>query len=86
MLKIDRSFVEPLGERTSRRSSAVVTAIIALANSLGLDVLAEGIETEAQHDALRAMGCNYGQGYLYGRPQPASHWLAPDSHGLEPSN
>jgi len=76
MLKIDRSFIEPLGEGTSRRSSAVVTAILALASSLGLDVLAEGIETEAQHDALRAMGCTFGQGYLYGKPQPASHWLA----------
>jgi diguanylate cyclase (GGDEF)-like protein len=78
MLKIDRSFIEPLGKGKSPRSSAVVTAILALANSLGLDVLAEGIETETQENALRAMGCNYGQGYLYGKPQPASHWLSQD--------
>ena len=67
-----------LGDRTSPRSSAVVKAILALASSLGLEVLAEGIETEAQHHALRAMGCNFGQGYLYGRPQPVSHWLSLD--------
>lgn len=75
MLKIDRSFIEPLGGRNTRRSSAVIGAVLALANSLEIDVLAEGIETEAQHEALLAMGCTYGQGYLYGRPQPAAHWL-----------
>ena len=76
MLKIDRSFIEPLDGSKSRRSSAVIGAVLALANSLDIEVLAEGIETEAQHKALQAMGCAYGQGYLYGRPQPASHWLA----------
>lgn len=74
MLKIDRSFVEPLGPDVSTRSSAVVRAILALAQSLGLEVVAEGIETDAQHQALLAMGCVYGQGYLFGRPQPAAHW------------
>ncbi len=75
MLKIDRSFIEPLGGRNMRRSSAVIGAVLALASSLDIEVLAEGIETEAQHEALLAMGCTYGQGFLYGRPQPSRHWL-----------
>ncbi|HVR82235.1 MAG TPA: GGDEF domain-containing protein [Luteimonas sp.] len=77
MLKIDRSFVEPLGGDMATRSSAVVGAILALAHSLGLEVVAEGIETDAQHQALLAMGCVYGQGYLFGRPQPAAYWSQP---------
>ncbi|WP_330969256.1 putative bifunctional diguanylate cyclase/phosphodiesterase [Lysobacter sp. A3-1-A15] len=74
MIKIDRSFVEPLGRGLSQRSSAIVAAILALAKSLGLDVVAEGIETEAQRQALQKMGCVHGQGFLFGRPEPASHW------------
>jgi diguanylate cyclase (GGDEF)-like protein len=75
MLKIDRTFVEDLGNGDASRSCAVVGAILALAQSLGLEVAAEGIETEGQHQALRRMGCLHGQGYLFGRPQPAAHWL-----------
>ena len=75
MLKIDRSFVEPLDGSNTRRSAAVIGAVLALASSLDIEVLAEGIETELQHVALQAMGCVFGQGYLYGRPQPAAHWL-----------
>ncbi len=75
MLKIDRSFIEPLDGSNTRRSTAVIGAVLALASSLEIEVLAEGIETEIQHEALRAMGCAYGQGYLYGRPQPVSHWM-----------
>ena len=74
MIKIDRSFVEPLGNGLSPRSSAIVAAILALAQSLGLDVVAEGIETDAQRQALQQMGCVHGQGFLFGRPEPASHW------------
>jgi diguanylate cyclase (GGDEF)-like protein len=74
MLKIDRSFVEPLGGDLGSRSPAVVRAILALAHSLGLEVVAEGIETDAQRQALLTMGCVYGQGYLFGRPQPAARW------------
>ena len=74
MIKIDRSFVDPLGRDSSQRSSAIVGAILALSHSLGLEVVAEGVETEAQQQALLAMGCVYAQGYLYGRPQPAECW------------
>jgi EAL domain-containing protein (putative c-di-GMP-specific phosphodiesterase class I) len=51
---------------------------MALAKSQGLDVIAEGVETETQRDALLLLGCTLGQGYLYSRPQPldlmASNW------------
>ncbi|MHB8911941.1 MAG: bifunctional diguanylate cyclase/phosphodiesterase [Lysobacter sp.] len=74
MIKIDRSFVDPLGRDTSQRSSAIVGAVLALSQSLGLEVVAEGVETETQQQALLAMGCVYAQGYLFGRPQPAGCW------------
>jgi predicted signal transduction protein with EAL and GGDEF domain/DNA-binding response OmpR family regulator len=65
-LKIDRSFVRDLG--STEQSSAVVTAIIALARSLGLRVIAEGVETERQREVLHRLGCSTMQGYLFSRP------------------
>ena len=53
-----------------------MAAILALARALGMDVVAEGIETEEQRNALVALGCEYGQGFLLGRPAPMAHWLA----------
>jgi diguanylate cyclase (GGDEF)-like protein len=79
MIKIDRSFVDPLGGVHALRSAAIVGAILALAQSLGVEVIAEGVETEEQRQALVAMGCVYAQGYLFGRPQEASSWQAPAS-------
>jgi diguanylate cyclase (GGDEF)-like protein len=67
VLKIDGSFVNPL-TRERPESSTVLTSIIGLGRSLGLDVVAEGIEREEQLAALLAIGCRYGQGYLMGRP------------------
>jgi len=75
MIKIDRSFVAPFAAGVAPRSSAVIEAILALGHSLGAEIVAEGIETEYQREALKAMGCVYGQGYLFARPQPAVHWL-----------
>lgn len=74
-LKIDRSFVAEMRPYDDGSSSAVVRAILAMAGSLGMQVIAEGIETEAQQQALEALGCEFGQGFLFGRPQPAEHWL-----------
>jgi diguanylate cyclase (GGDEF)-like protein len=70
IVKIDRSFVARLGEAGSGNSEAVVGSILALASALGVEAVAEGIETEAQRDRLLAMGCRFGQGYLLGRPAP----------------
>jgi len=75
MIKIDRSFIMPLGSENADRSGAIVSAILALSERLGVEVLGEGVETEVQREALIAMGCEYGQGFLFARPQPASHWL-----------
>jgi diguanylate cyclase len=66
-VKIDRSFVADLpGERRAR---GIVTAIIAMAHQLGLEVIAEGVETEEQLAFLKAEGCDCAQGFLLGRPE-----------------
>ena len=67
-LKIDRSFVRDLG--MTPQSSAVVTAIIALARSLGLRVVAEGVENLRQMEVLHRLGCGVMQGFLFSKPQP----------------
>ncbi len=67
-LKIDRSFVRDLG--MTRQSLAVVTAIIALARSLDLRVIAEGVENLRQMEVLHRLGCEVMQGFLFSRPQP----------------
>lgn len=69
-LKIDQSFVAGLVGETRPESVAVVRAIQALAGTLGIHTIGEGIETEAQRSALRELGCVHGQGYLFGRPAP----------------
>ncbi|MGH8076618.1 MAG: EAL domain-containing protein, partial [Lysobacter sp.] len=76
ILKIDRSFVIELGSEGKDNSAPIVAAILALAGALSMDVVAEGIETEEQRSALISLGCEYGQGYLLGRPAPVAHWLA----------
>ena len=68
-LKIDRSFVTMMDENPANRE--VIRTVIALANNLGLSVIAEGIETEHHRDELRSLGCGYGQGYLFARPMDA---------------
>jgi diguanylate cyclase (GGDEF)-like protein len=70
VLKIDRSFVTDLTDGGS--SSSLVSSIIELARTLGLDVIAEGVETEEQRAALRNLQCAQAQGYLFARPQPAA--------------
>ena len=67
-LKIDRSFVHQLVENASDK--ALTEAIIVMAHKLGIKVIAEGVETEAQRDLLTGFGCDYLQGYLYSPPVP----------------
>ena len=73
-LKIDRSFVTDIGRHTD--DAAIAISTIALAHSLGINVIAEGVETEAQHDLLRAHHCNEFQGFLFSRPLAAADALA----------
>ena len=68
-IKIDRSFVAGLGIESE--DSTIVEAVVRLGQSLGLIVVAEGIESPLQLSRLRELGCDRGQGYLFGRPRPA---------------
>ena len=69
-LKIDRAFVQEL--LTEGYADLLVNTILLLAKSIGLEVVAEGIETQQEADRLIEMGCSVGQGYLFGRPSPAN--------------
>ena len=69
-IKIDRSFVSGLG--LNGDDSAIVDAVVRLGSALNLTVVAEGVETKEQARALQALGCDRGQGYLFGRPVAAS--------------
>lgn len=69
-LKLDRSFVSGLPE--NKGDGAIARAVVALGSSLQLRVLAEGVETAAQADFLLGIGCQFGQGYWFGRPVPAA--------------
>lgn len=73
-LKIDRSFITDVTAEPSRE--AIVRAIIAMANALGLHTIAEGIETEAEALFLRQEGCQQAQGFLYSRPVPPEEFFA----------
>ncbi|WP_240125573.1 GGDEF and EAL domain-containing protein [Thermomonas alba] len=78
-IKIDRSFIRDLDQADAQRSIAIIRAVLSLAQSLDLNVVAEGVETEAQRQALLALGCQHAQGFLFGRPQPAAACLAADT-------
>ena len=77
MVKIDRSFVAGLG--TDASDTAIVRSVVDLAHALSLEVVAEGVEQPEQVEALRALGCDTAQGYVFSRPLPEAElapWLA----------
>lgn len=78
-LKIDKSFVDNLAD--SAPDAMVAQTIIAMGHGLGLEVIAEGVETAGQHEGLVAMGCHTFQGYLFGHPKPV-HALEQDIRNL----
>ncbi len=85
-LKIDRSFVANID--SSAESSAIVQTIISLAHNLGMKVVAEGIESEAQRELLKTLHCDLGQGYLFSKPVEAARaaemlWQSPLHHSLK---
>jgi EAL domain-containing protein (putative c-di-GMP-specific phosphodiesterase class I) len=74
VLKIDRAFIRDL--TTDASDAALTTAIIAMGQSLGLELIAEGVETLAQADFLLAKGCVVAQGFLFARPLPSADFIA----------
>ncbi|MFY0992145.1 putative bifunctional diguanylate cyclase/phosphodiesterase [Halomonas sp. C05BenzN] len=85
-LKLDRAFIKALPD--DRADAAIVGAVLAMARGLELEVIAEGVETIAQRDFLKAAGCSLVQGFLYARPLPAemleAQWQDHDSSGGAP--
>lgn len=76
-LKVDRAFVKQM--EMADKNADLVSTIVFLAHKLGMDVVAEGIETQAHREALQALECEYGQGYLFAKPldsEAATEWLS----------
>jgi len=73
-LKVDKSFVSRLEK--SNEDRAIIHTILTLGQQLGMEVVAEGVETETQVVMLRQQGCDYGQGYFFAKPLPAAEALA----------
>ncbi len=65
-IKIDKAFIKPLAQ--PQPDTRIVEMVIALSHKLGLSVIAEGVETPAQAELLKHLGCDEAQGYLFGRP------------------
>ena len=73
-IKIDQSFVRKIADNPTREDTAIVRSIIIMAHNLGLEVIAEGVETLAQAAFLQAEKCEEVQGFLYARPLPISEF------------
>jgi len=89
VFKIDRSFIQMLTNRDDAHGRVIVRTILAMANSLNYETIAEGVETVAQLEFLSEYGCDYAQGFYFARPMPESEfniwyaaWLAKDANSL----
>lgn len=78
--KADRSFIRGLGEDAG--DSAIVSAVLGMARALGMEVVAEGIETETQLRCLTELGAEYGQGFYIARPGPVEGELARSANAM----
>src|SRR5690606_38622702 len=90
-LKIDKAFIDDLGGPNDSEDAAITTTVIAMAHSLGLDVVAEGVETAAQLAFLRQHGCDVVQGYWLAPPLQADACMQfvrewPERHAVEATN
>jgi diguanylate cyclase (GGDEF)-like protein len=83
-IMIDRSYIETMGEDSD--SAALVRAVIAMAKNLGLSSVAEGVETAEQAKLLARLGCDIGQGFLFGKPQPAAELHTLGLHAGSPAS
>jgi EAL domain-containing protein (putative c-di-GMP-specific phosphodiesterase class I) len=83
-LKVDRSFVSRMDGQPQQ--TAIVRAIVALARNLGMDVIAEGVETNQQADTLLTLRCSTAQGFLFSRPLPADEAERLIVDGLPPAS
>ena len=81
LIKIDRAFITDIDQSESHQS--IVGAMVGLGSQLGIKVLAEGVETKEEANVLRRAGCDYGQGYRWGRPMPASEFRQLLQNGLK---
>jgi len=80
IIKIDRSFIAKMEKNP--RSLAIIKALVTMAQELNFEIIAEGIETQAQATMLAKSGITKGQGYFYGHPKPVSYWLDQIKGGL----
>jgi EAL domain-containing protein (putative c-di-GMP-specific phosphodiesterase class I) len=74
VVKIDKSFIRDMCEASN--DHALVQAIVAMSQALGLEIVAEGVETEEQITLLKKMGCHYGQGFYFAKPLPATDFAS----------
>ncbi|WP_170228233.1 putative bifunctional diguanylate cyclase/phosphodiesterase [Denitratisoma oestradiolicum] len=81
-IKIDKSFVQ--GIESNRSDALIVHSIINLGKTMGMHVVAEGVETAAQLELLKEMGCTEFQGYYFGKPRPVEHWRSESSRPAGP--
>jgi EAL domain-containing protein (putative c-di-GMP-specific phosphodiesterase class I) len=72
-LKIDKAFIDDI--TTSSKDRSMVASIIGMAHNLGLKVIAEGVESEAQLEQLKSLECEYIQGFYYAKPMPADSFI-----------